>query len=73
MNLEEFRQFVEITRGLVRPIALISIILGVVGFLAASMIEEAKMLALFGAPIIGFWFGEKGQERAQARANGQKP
>ncbi len=46
-------------RGLVRPFALFAIIGGVVGFLAFGKLEEAKFLAAFGGPMVGWWFLER--------------
>lgn len=52
-------QWVEAARGIVRPISLLAIVGGVVGFLATGRLEEAKLLAVFGGPIMGFWFKER--------------
>ena len=46
-------------RGLVRPFALFAIVGGVVVFLAFGKLEEAKFLAAFGGPVVGFWFLER--------------
>ncbi len=52
-------QAVEALRGLVRPVALFTIMWGIVGFLAVGKIEEAKALGLLGGPILGYWFAER--------------
>ena len=56
MNIDSLLNFL---RGSVRPITLLTITGGVVGFLATGKIEEAKFLALFGGPVVGFWFKER--------------
>ncbi len=54
---------VEAVRSLVRPTTLLSIIGGIIGFLAVGKVEEAEMLGLLGAPILGWWFAERQQTR----------
>ena len=49
----------KLARGLVRPLALLAIVGGVVGFLAVGKVDEAKFLAGFGGPILGFYFLER--------------
>jgi hypothetical protein len=56
MNVE---RAVDAVRGLVRPVALFTIMWGVVGFLAVGKVEEAEALGLLGGPILGFWFAER--------------
>lgn len=50
---------VDAVRGLVRPVSLLAIIIGVVTFLSFGKIDEAEALGLFGGPILGFWFMER--------------
>lgn len=49
----------KLLRGSVRPLAVLSVIGGVIGFLATGQLEGAKFLAAFGGPILGWWFLER--------------
>ena len=55
----------KLIRGIVRPIALLAVVGGVVGLsiyhgITVDAKEAALFLAAFGGPIIGFWFKERG-------------
>ncbi len=52
-------EVVNAVRSLVRPVSLLAIVGGVVGFAAAGNMESAKFLAAFGGPVLGWWFAER--------------
>ena len=59
MNIMVVKAALDFVRGIVRPVSLLAIVGGVVGFLATGRLEEAKYLATFGGPIVGFYFLER--------------
>lgn len=52
-------EVVNAVRSLVRPVSLLAIVGGVLGFAATGNMESAKFLAAFGGPILGWWFAER--------------
>jgi len=59
MNVIVLKAALDFVRGIVRPVSLMAVVGAVIAFLAQGMLEEAKFMAAFGGPILGWWFAER--------------